>query len=64
MPRDLTILGSCYCEKQIGVSFYASVLLLNINFVIIKKAQNFGHLVVQLHSFEIQRKSRIDFWLQ
>ena len=28
------------------------------------KSQNFGHLVVQLHSFEIQRKSRTDFWLQ
>ena len=28
------------------------------------KAKNFGHLVVQLHSFEIQRKSRIDFWSQ
>ena len=28
------------------------------------KASNFGHLMVQLHSFEIQRKSRIDFWSQ
>ena len=28
------------------------------------KALNFGHIVVQLHSFEIQRKSRIDFWSQ
>ena len=25
------------------------------------KPWNFGHLIVQLHSFEIQRKSRIDF---
>ena len=24
--------------------------------------KNFGHLVVQLHTFEIKRKSRIDFW--
>ena len=31
--RYLTILGSCYCIKQIDVSFYASVLLLMINFV-------------------------------
>ena len=28
------------------------------------KAYNFGHLVVQLSSFEIQRKSRIDVWSQ
>ena len=28
------------------------------------KAQNFGQLVVQLHTFEIYRKSRIDFWSQ
>ena len=25
------------------------------------KAYNFGHLVAQLHSFDTQRKSRIDF---
>ena len=32
--RHLTTLGFCYCKKQIDVSFYASVLLLKIHFVI------------------------------
>ena len=27
-------IGSCYCKKQIDINFYASVLLLMINFVI------------------------------
>ena len=32
--RHMTILGTCYCKRQIDVSFYAFVLLLMINFVI------------------------------
>lgn len=50
---------------QLSQDFKVTTFSVKINRCLFEmKAKNSGQLAVHLHSFEIQRKSGIDFWSQ